>query len=74
MDKQEAYKIVLEDLKKIPLFMGSYDACHGNEHFMHGVAAVMESIAYKVSDEEGDAFSDEFVHNLIFSEGESDGL
>ena len=35
---------------------------------MYGIETVMECLAYMVSDEYGDSFSDTFVKNLIFSE------
>lgn len=35
---------------------------------MYGISTVMECLAYMVSDEYGDSFSDTFVNNLIDSE------
>jgi hypothetical protein len=35
---------------------------------MHGISTVMEWIAYRVSDADGDTFSDLFIKNLIASE------
>ena len=66
--KKEAFSIVLEELMKCELFKGNYDAKNGNNHFMNGVACVMENIAYHVSDNVGDTFSDMFLNNLILSE------
>lgn len=60
-----AYKIVLEDMKKCDLLCGKYDAKNGNEHFMYGVALVMEWIATRAEDEE---FCKKFDENLIGSE------
>lgn len=68
MDKQEAFKIVFEELKKCPLFTGKYDTKNGNPIFMHGIAAVMESIAYQIDEETGDIFSDMFIKNMIEEE------
>lgn len=67
--KKLAYRIVLKDLCKCNLFIGKYDAKHGDEHFMYGVSMIMENIAYSVSDKVGDDFSDNFIKNMIASEG-----
>ena len=66
--KEEMFLYVLNELKKCDLFVGKYDAKNGNEHFMNGVACVMESIAYRAGEDIGDEFSDEFTRNLIASE------
>lgn len=68
MIKKLAYKIVFNDLKKCGLFMGTYDAKNGNEHFMYGIETIMESIAYAISDETGDKFNTKFLKNMIESE------
>lgn len=68
MTEKEAFEFVLNELKKCDLFVGKYDAKNGNEHFMNGVACVMESIAYRAGEDIGDEFSDEFTRNLIASE------
>lgn len=68
MDKTEAFKIVLNEMKDISLFMGTYDARHGSKKYMHGISTVMEYIAYNISDEVGDEFSNTFLNNLIASE------
>lgn len=59
---------ILKELCKCDLFVGKYDATHGSEHFMHGIGTVMESLAYMVSEETGDKFSELFTANLIASE------
>lgn len=46
MDKKTAYEIVYNDLSKLNMFMGTYDAKNGSELYMHGIWAVMENIAY----------------------------
>lgn len=66
--KKEMFLYVLTELKKCDLFVGKYDAKNGDEHFMNGVACVMESIAYRAGEDIGDEFSDEFTRNLIASE------
>ena len=67
---QDAYRIVFNDMMNsgCGLLVGQYDAKNGKEDFMHGIATVMEWIAYRVSEEQGDDFSDLFVKNLIESE------
>lgn len=67
---QDAYRIVLNDMLNsgCGLLVGEYDATNGNEQFMHGISTVMEWIAYRVSDTDGDEFSDLFIKNLLKSE------
>ena len=66
MDKQEAYKIVLEDLTKCGcgLFVGQYDAKNGSEQFMYGISTIMEHIAYKAGKREYDEFINTFFENM----------
>ena len=70
MKLQEAYKMVYEDMiqSECGLLVGNYDAANGKKLFMYGISTVMEWIAYRVSKEEGDAFSDVFIKNMIDSE------
>lgn len=67
---RNAYRIVLNDIlnRDIRMLTGNYDVKNGNRHFMHGVGIVMEFIAYNVSDEDGNSFSDLFMKNMIESE------
>ena len=67
---QDAYRIVFNDMMNsgCGLLVGQYDAKNGKAEFMHGIATVMEWIAYRVSEEQGDDFSDLFVKNLTESE------
>ena len=55
------YKIVLEDLRQVPMFTGMFDAKNGNKYFMFGVLAVLEYIADKAGDEE---YIDMFLDNM----------
>lgn len=73
---QDAYRIVFNDIlnSECGLMVGSYDAEHGDEKFMHGISTVMEWIAYRVSDADGDAFSDLFTKNMIISEQKAKGI
>ena len=68
IQERETIKKLVEDMKGCGLFIGRYDAKNGSPVFMHGISAVMEYLAYTVSEEYGDKFSDEFVNNLIKSE------
>ena len=70
MKLQEAYKMVYEDMiqSECGLLVGNYDAVNGKKLFMYGISTVMEWIAYRVSEEEGDTFSDVFIKNMIDSE------
>ena len=47
MNKKEAYLTVYEDLIKVPLYVGIYDATNGNEHFIYGMSSVMDYISMK---------------------------
>jgi hypothetical protein len=67
---QDAYRIVFNDMMNSDcgMLVGKYDAKNGSAEYMHGVSMVMEWIAYRVSEPQGDDFSDLFVKNLIESE------
>lgn len=64
MDKRVAYRIVFNELIKNPLFTGIYDAENGSKEFMHGVATVMENIAYNISPDMCHSFSAGFCNNM----------
>ena len=55
---------LIEEMKKIDIIRGKFDAVHGSWEFMHGVAAVMENLASRVSDEYLREFQDEFWKNF----------
>ena len=74
MLKKLAYKIVLNDLLKCNMFIGIYDAKHGNPSFMDGIGTVMESIAYSVGNKTGGSFSELFTKNMVNSEKVLDSL
>lgn len=67
-DDSEAYKTVFDNLTKCNMFKGIYDAKNGSEIFMNGISTVMENVAYGVSEECYEAFTDEFTKNLIESQ------
>ena len=68
IDKQQAYKLVYEDLIEMNLFKGIYDARHTEEDsidlFMAGISMVMEFIAYRVSDTVYDEYLDLWNKNV----------
>lgn len=67
MLKRLAYKIVYEDLTKpsgCGMFVGKYDAKNGDSSFMNGIWVLMEFIAYKASEKNGDRFDEMFTVNL----------
>ena len=59
---------IFYELCKCDLFIGKYDARHGNEHFMYGISTVMECLASMISDETYDVFNSMFTNNMIESE------
>lgn len=62
--RKEEIKVLLEEMKQIGAFNGTFDAKNGSWEFMHGVACVMEYLAYQVSEEYGEKFSEEFFKNM----------
>lgn len=58
--------LVLE-MMKCPMFRGEYDAKHGKESFMYGIATVMEYLALKVDEDFYQEVSDIFVKNMVKS-------
>ena len=67
MNKEEIHQLVLE-MMECPMFRGEYDARHGNESFMNGIATVMESLAMLVDDTFCQEVSDVFIHNMVKSQ------
>lgn len=61
MNKEEAYRIVYDDLCKINLFCGTYDATNKQVQYMLGIETVMEVIANRGY---GDDFADEFAYKF----------
>ena len=72
---QDAYRIVFNDMMNSDcgLLIGKYDAKNGNEKYMFGVDTVMEWIAYKVSEAQGDDFSELFTKNMVESQKKARG-
>ena len=67
MDKEEIRQLVLE-MMECPMFRGEYDAKHGNESFMNGIATVIEYLAMRVDDTFYQEVSDVFTHNMVKSQ------
>lgn len=67
--EQNAWKVVYDELMKVGLFRGNYDAKHASEHFMYGIEMVMENIAANISEECLIMFQDVFTTNMIGSQG-----
>lgn len=67
MNKEEIRQLVLK-MMECPMFRGEYDAKHGNESFMDGIATVMESLASLVDDTFCQEISDVFIHNMVKSQ------
>ena len=67
-NEKKVLKNIIEELRECGMFEGRYDAKNGSSVFMYGIETVMEYLAYRVSDEYGDNFSDIFTQNLIISE------
>lgn len=70
MNKQEAYKIVFDDLMfSGPMtFRGIFDAVNGNKEFMYGICTVIEYIANNSSEEDYKKYNSTFIHNMIASQ------
>ena len=67
MAKEEIRQLVSE-MMECPMFRGEYDAKHGNESFMYGIATVMEYLASLVDDIFCQEVSDVFTHNMVKSQ------
>ena len=67
-ETERAYKIVYNDLMKVDLFRGHYDARHGNQVYMHGICTVMENIALHVSEKTANEYTKIFFKNIIGSQ------
>lgn len=62
--RKEEIEVLLEEMKQIGVFNGTFDAKNGSWEFMHGVACVMEYLAYQVSEDYGEKFSEKFFKNM----------
>lgn len=66
MTKQEAYKIVYNDIlnRDIGLFLGRFDAKNGDPKFIYGISTVMEFIALECSEKDYDDFQKIWFENF----------
>lgn len=64
----EEARAVYDRLIEVPMFCGIYDAKNGNEHFMYGIATVMEYIAYLVDEDTYEDYNDMLHRNMTASE------
>lgn len=52
MTKQEAYKIVYEDImENVPFYNGNHDVKYANHDFILGIKSLMEYIEYRSREE-----------------------
>lgn len=65
MDKQEAYRIVYEDLHGVPLLRGEdIDTRQADYWWLRGMREVVERVAAGVSTETKKAFQEEYKRNF----------
>lgn len=64
LTKQEAFSIVLEELAKVPMFMGTYDATHGSKDFMYGICTVVEWISDQAKPGDYEKYSEIWFDNF----------
>ena len=67
VNEKEMLKDIIEEMRECKMFEGHYDAKNGQPEFMYGISTVMEYLAYMVSDEYGDSFSNTFFHMFCTS-------
>lgn len=73
-NEKEMLKGIIEEMREIGMFEGKYNAKSEKKDFMYGISTVMECLAYRISEEYGNDFSDTFVQNLIISEQKAQGI
>lgn len=67
MNKEEIRQLVSK-MMECPMFRGEYDAKHGSESFMYGIATVIEYLASLTDDTFCQEVSDVFTHNMVKSQ------
>lgn len=67
---KDAYKIVFNDMinSECDLLVGKYVQKMVIKNFMYGISTVMEWIAYRASEKQGEEFSAMFLDNMIESQ------
>ena len=63
---RKAYRLVYQDLRKVSMFRGVYDARNGDETFMYGIQTVMENVAHGA--DEFEKFNNIFLDNMTYSQ------
>lgn len=71
--EKKTLKNIFDELCTCSLYMGTYDARHGNDHFMYGINSVMSTLASMISEEEEHNFNKTFFENMIYSEEKAKG-
>ena len=65
---QEARDVIKNVIKALEttssMFVGVHDKVNGSDEFMYGIMTVMCSLAYTVSEEYGEEFSEKFIKNM----------
>jgi hypothetical protein len=67
-EKNTLKKIISDTMGQSGILRGEYDAVHGDEHFMLGIATLLDYLAYSVDDEFGKEVESTFIKNMIKSE------
>ena len=67
MNKEEIRQLVSK-MMECPMFRGEYEAKHGSESFMYGIATVIEYLASLADDTFCQEVSDVFTHNMVESQ------
>lgn len=67
MNKEEIRQLVSK-MMECSMFRGEYDAKHGSESFMYGIATVIEYLASLADDTFCQEVSDVFTHNMVKSQ------
>lgn len=62
--EKEILKKVLDEMQKVSIFSGTFDAKHGSWEFMNGIASAMEFLAQQISDEYLYEFQEKFFGNF----------
>ena len=65
--RKEEIENLIEEMKQVNIFNGTFDAKNGSWEFMHGVACVMAYLAEQVSEEYAIEFNEEFTNNFVTS-------
>lgn len=70
-EEKKVVQKVVDGMAECGLLYGHYNAKNGRTEFMHGIATVMEYLAYLVSDDYGAEFEKIFIKNMEESENKA---